>query len=279
MSSKLLSSHQFYKTYHQNLRSFCRCVRKFSNESNSNGRTTKPEVSEVSSEPPIHRWLDIRAGIFGPADQRLPLPGDVGLGKHLALSSYSEIHQRARTPDILNNLTNRTNYERQISTMYQLKTDKDILEPAMSQEEENLDGANLPSHVLECRAQECPELVKKDFLDLFPDMNLRNSNLTVVTLSQKTINDMSGWTEDVEVEREELIEQIEKVDFKLCGMLEHYYIDFINYLGKCQSCIFYYFVITESNEYYKGLHFDLPCSKAIGKKRWGINGHVGQIWT
>ena len=47
-----------------------------------------------------------------------------------------------------------------------------------------------------------------DFLDLFPDMNLRNRDLTVVTLSQKTLNDMSGWTEDVEVEREELIEQV-----------------------------------------------------------------------
>jgi len=285
MASKLLSSHQFYKTYHQNLRSFCRCVRKFSNESNSNGRTTKPEVSEVSSEPPIHRWLDIRAGIFGPADQRLPLPGDVGLGKHLALSSYSEIHQRARTPDILNNLTNRTNYERQISTMYQLKTDKDILEPAMSQEEENLDGANHPSHVLECRAQECPELVKKDFLDLFPDMNLRNSNLTVVTLSQKTINDMSGWTEDVEVEREELIEQFIMVAEEICSVLkkEHYWADFIDpcsgrpYLGQFTSATFF-----ETDERYRHLGFrieDLGCCKVISHKLWGTHVFVGAIFT
>lgn len=287
MASKLLTSHQFYRTYHQNLKSFCRCLRKFSRKSNSNGITSKSEVSEVASELSVNRWLDIRAGIFGPSDQRLPLPGDVGLSQHLEFSStvYPQIHQRSKTPDILNNLTNRTNYERQIATMYHLKTDKGIQVSAMSQEDDDLDGASNPSHILECRAQVCPELVKKDFLDLFPSINLRNTDLTVVTLSQKTINDMSGWSEEVEVEREELIEQFIMVAEEICSVLkkEHYWADFIDpcsgrpYLGQFTSATFF-----ETDERYRHLGFrieDLGCCKVISHKLWGANVFVGAIFT
>jgi len=287
MASKLLASQQYYRTYHKSFRCLSRCVRRFSNESNSNGRTAKPEVSEVASEPPPQRWLNIRAGIFGPADNRLPLPGDVGLGKHLDLGSvaYPELRHRSKTPDILNNLTNHTNYERQIATVYQLKTDREIQVSTMSQEDAELDGTSNSNHVLECRAQECPELVKKDFLDLFPDMNLRNRDLTVVTLSQKTLNDMSGWTEDVEVEREELIEQFIMVAEEICSALkkEHYWADFIDpcsgrpYLGQFTSATFF-----ETDERYRHLGFrieDLGCCKVISHKLWGTHVFVGAIFT
>jgi len=44
-----------------------------------------------------------------------------------------------------------------------------------------------------------------DFADLFPGRDVSFGPLTVVTLSQKTKNDMSGWSENVEYEREELV--------------------------------------------------------------------------
>ena len=44
-----------------------------------------------------------------------------------------------------------------------------------------------------------------DFADLFPSRDVTFGPLTVVTLTQKTKNDMSGWSEGVEYEREELI--------------------------------------------------------------------------
>ena len=44
-----------------------------------------------------------------------------------------------------------------------------------------------------------------DFSDLFPGRDITSGTLTVVTLTQKTQNDMSGWNEHVELEREELI--------------------------------------------------------------------------
>ena len=47
-----------------------------------------------------------------------------------------------------------------------------------------------------------------DFAELFPDINIMHGSFTVITISQKTINDMTGWSSDVEVEREDLLEHV-----------------------------------------------------------------------
>ena len=50
--------------------------------------------------------------------------------------------------------------------------------------------------------------INSDFQDLFPDRDLNNGNLTFITLSQKTVNDMTGWNSDVEAEREQLLDKV-----------------------------------------------------------------------
>ena len=48
-----------------------------------------------------------------------------------------------------------------------------------------------------------------DFRDLFPRYHLKDDdNLTVITLCQKTEHDMSGWSSEVEEERESLLQQV-----------------------------------------------------------------------
>ena len=48
-----------------------------------------------------------------------------------------------------------------------------------------------------------------EFQDLFPDRCLsRADHVTVITLSQRTQNDMSSWNEDVEQERENLLHNV-----------------------------------------------------------------------
>jgi len=45
-----------------------------------------------------------------------------------------------------------------------------------------------------------------EFRDLFPDRDL--TQLTAITLSQRTQNDMTSWSEDVERERENLLQSV-----------------------------------------------------------------------
>ena len=52
------------------------------------------------------------------------------------------------------------------------------------------------------------EILKTDFQDLFPDRDIRVGDLTVITLSQRTQNDMTSWSEHVEAEREQLLENV-----------------------------------------------------------------------
>lgn len=44
-----------------------------------------------------------------------------------------------------------------------------------------------------------------------------SGNLSVICLSQKTVSDMSTWSEDVEKEREILTEQFIGVAKEICG--------------------------------------------------------------
>lgn len=44
---------------------------------------------------------------------------------------------------------------------------------------------------------------------MFPDVV--SNNITVLTVTQKTVNDMTGWSEEVENEREGLIENVSHI--------------------------------------------------------------------
>ena len=51
-------------------------------------------------------------------------------------------------------------------------------------------------------------LFLSDFADLFPDRDIMFGDFTVISISQKTKADMTGWSEEVEVEREELLKSV-----------------------------------------------------------------------
>ena len=62
---------------------------------------------------------------------------------------------------------------------------------------------------VECSIQECPAFLQRSFMELFPDApNLGHSLVTVMTLSQRTQNDMTAWSPAVEKEREELLDHV-----------------------------------------------------------------------
>lgn len=56
--------------------------------------------------------------------------------------------------------------------------------------------------------QECPQFLQKGLMELFPGVKLKSQKLSVITLSEKTVHDMTGWSSNVEEEREQLLEHV-----------------------------------------------------------------------
>ena len=63
-----------------------------------------------------------------------------------------------------------------------------------------------PQGTVEMLIQDCPVSLVKGFIRLFP--GLESKTLTVITLCEKTKNDMTGWSHDVECERDLLLEHV-----------------------------------------------------------------------
>ncbi len=63
-------------------------------------------------------------------------------------------------------------------------------------------------HLFELRAHKCPVSLFKDFQAYFQLNSLSESDLTILTISFKTENDMATWSVDVDNERETLIKKV-----------------------------------------------------------------------
>ena len=127
-------------------------------------------------------------------------------------------------------------------------------------------------------------LILPDFAKLFPNRDVTSGQLTVVTLAQKTVNDMSGWSEAVEFEREELIACFIDAAKEVCSQLNQtgYWADFVDptsgrpYLGQYTNDTMF-----ETDERYRHLGFsieDLGCCKVISHRQWGTHTFVGEFW-
>ncbi|KFM80771.1 Methylmalonic aciduria and homocystinuria type D protein, mitochondrial, partial [Stegodyphus mimosarum] len=138
---------------------------------------------------------------------------------------------------------------------------------------------------IDCVAHDCPVLLRKDFADLFPNRNLNNDNLTVLTLCQKTENDMSSWSEDAEVERETLETFFVTAANTICGHLKRsgYWADFIHpNSGKPHLNPVTDAVMFATDLRYRRLGFtidDLGCCRIISHAIWGTHVFVGAIFT
>ncbi|KAH3894695.1 hypothetical protein DPMN_018852 [Dreissena polymorpha] len=144
-------------------------------------------------------WPDKKLGPFGPQDSRFPFPGNVG---H-TLESPSVARN-----DFLKGPRAAVNTE----AIFELLPDEHrgkILTQACDAIEA-MDEASSPSpdDLLECVAYDCPHFIRKDFADLFPEKNIMSGPFTVITISQKTKQDMTGWSEEVEKEREQLLKAV-----------------------------------------------------------------------
>lgn len=136
---------------------------------------------------------------------------------------------------------------------------------------------------VECITQPCPEQLKMDFCSMFPEAT--PSDLMLITVTQKTVNDMVYWSFAVEEEREQLLERFIDGAKKICSALqsEGFWADFIDpSSGLPFFGLYTNNTLFETDDRYRHLGFqteDLGCCRVIRHQLWGTNVFVGTIFT
>lgn len=265
--------------YLPNIRSAVKHFRAFSWQSSGQNQEAYKVVGDNNSDS-VTIWPDSKLGPFGPQDKRFPFPGTVGTTvRHKARTGPAPPVREYVNPD---SLFDQLPVERQGRVLQQAQEEVEYLE-------ETCDGSTaVPTadDMLECVAYECPQIMRKDFADLFPWMDIMHGHFTIVTISQKTHNDMTGWSMDVEAEREKLLASFVQGASDICQELHKagYWADFIDpscgkpYLSTEHTNATLY----ETDERYRKLGFeidDLGCCKVIRHHIWGTHSYIGCLFT
>ncbi|KAI4903960.1 hypothetical protein NFI96_013326 [Prochilodus magdalenae] len=235
-------------------------------------------------------WPDETMGPFGPQDKRFQLPGNVGFGCHLegiAQQRPTSVHRTV--PDVL---TAPSSCERHEFVMAQFVSEFHEKEDTSSSQSVSSVEQYFDHSKVECAIQSCPELLKRDFESMFPEAP--SSGMMVVTVTQKTKNDMTAWSEEVDQEREELLAKFITGAKEICLALqaEGFWADFIDpssgladphrttteqFFGSYTNNALF-----ETDERYRHLGFqieDLGCCKVIRHSLWGTRVFVGTVFT
>lgn len=264
---------------------FCSLVKRVINpRAFSTAGSSGSDESHVATAPPdiCSRtvWPDETMGPFGPQDQRFQLPGNIGFDCHLNGTASQKKSQAHKTlPDVLAEPLSTERHEFVMAQYVNEFQDSDVpVEQEINSAETYFESARV-----ECAIQTCPELLRRDFESLFPEV--ANSKLMILTVTQKTEHDMTVWSEEVEVEREVLLEKFINGAKEICYALraEGYWADFIDpssglaFFGPYTNNTLF-----ETDERYRHLGFsvdDLGCCKVIRHSLWGTHVVVGSIFT
>jgi len=271
MAARLLSRRVMYLPNFRAAVEHFRAFSWYNNENSSHYRYVARNESDTSTV-----WPDETLGPFSPQDKRFFLPGSVGTLEQMALVVPPVQPKETISPE---SLFQQLPVERQGLILQQAQSEVEFLE------EMNPSSKPTADDMLECVAHDCPELIRKEFADLFPQRDIMNGSLSVITISQRTEEDMTKWAESVETEREKLLETFIDGATEICQALQlaGYWGDFIDpasgkpYLGPHTNGTLY-----ETDERYRKFGFDiedLGCCKVIRHQLWGTHAYVGCIFT
>lgn len=215
----------------------------------------------------------------------LPLPGNIGIDyDSLGVSNDDEPKRNYQSlAGALLNLENEVLRKNNLLNQFVETT---------LEEEENLSkecfislNQDQNDNKVECRIVTCPPTLKKGFQRLFSMISDADVNLTVVTISQETENDMAVWSMEVEDERETLfstfIENAKEIVDRIeeCG----YWADFIDpSSGQAYHGEYKNETLFETDDRFNQLGFhveDLGCCKALSHQKWGTRVFVGVLFT
>ncbi|XP_060683071.1 metabolism of cobalamin associated Db isoform X1 [Hemiscyllium ocellatum] len=226
-------------------------------------------------------WPDEKMGPFGPQDHRFQLPGNIGFGSHInGIANQKKISTNRTLPDLL---TEPLMSEKHEFILAQFVNEFQGNEAEPQPQEFTAAENYFENAKVECAIQTCPELLRKDFQSMFPEAPV--AGFTVLTVTQRSVNDMTIWNEAVEEEREQLLEKFINGAKEICYALrsEGYWADFIDpssglaYFGPYTNNTLF-----ETDERYRHLGFrieDLGCCKVIQHKIWGTHVFVGSLFT
>jgi len=311
LSRSLHSSRNHLIAYLPSLSAAATYFRAFCSDYDRSGRTVNVEImvesaSDKNEGLPLTSW-----GPLGAGDARFPLPGQMGIGTVDAENAEEQFQAplllgRPKPSDLM---TSELPLDRHVDIFHQLKgqipnlmkerskevkrDDVESLEKRLlnkdgnSQEEPVVPNSSdaTSDYLLECSFFECPTLLKKDFNALFPEMDLTHTDFTVITLCQKTLNDMTGWSEDVDNEREELLHSFFDAAQSMADTLKTagFWADFIDpSSGKPFLSAYTNATLFETDERFRHLGFeieDLGCCKVIRHHTWGTHAYVGCVFT
>lgn len=227
-------------------------------------------------------WPDDLMGPFGPQDQRFQLPGNTGFQCHL--EGVRQPDGGVIAPRILPDLlASPSSSDRHDFILAQFMGESLANDDSASPQSPSTAQQYFNNSTVECAVQSCPELLKKDFQSMFPEAP--SSGMMVVTVTQKSRNDMTAWSAEVEQEREQLLAQFVDGAKEICLTLQSqgFWADFIEpssglaFFGSYTNNTLF-----ETDERYRLLGFrieDLGCCRVIRHSLWGTNAFVGTIFT
>ncbi|XP_061648355.1 metabolism of cobalamin associated Db isoform X2 [Phyllopteryx taeniolatus] len=133
---------------------------------------------------------------FGVKDQLYFMPGNMGFECHLQGSERKTRLIKKMVPDLL---PTPSSPEKCMSGLLIKEFFDDPTTNHNTNKEMNIES-------VECLIQSCPEKLKQDLKYLFPEAP--SCHVTVVTVTQKTKNDMTAWCSAVEEERDHMLDKM-----------------------------------------------------------------------
>lgn len=250
-------------------------IRNFSRQEDSE----PGKLFAISDQAKPVTWPDEKMGPLNVPDLRFALPGNIG--------TIETSEEPKNDTELKSDILPEGNQQRHLTVISQLIAESDYLDPDDKPSTEMADcmlRKYFENARVELTIQDCPDMILRDFASLFPDLPT-SGKLTVVTITQRTKNDMSGWSEDVEVERDQLLGDFIVTATEICHLLKahQHWCDFIDpssgqpHFGPYTNTTFY-----ETDERYRHFGFrieDLGCCKVIYHKKWGSKVFVGSIFT
>ncbi|XP_036370638.1 methylmalonic aciduria and homocystinuria type D homolog, mitochondrial isoform X1 [Octopus sinensis] len=217
-------------------------------------------------------WTDPNNGIY-PINRSFPLPGNTGLSESY-LKKFNNAVAATITTTTPAPVTNASSVPRTVITEYKYL-----------KEDTGRAAGFQDSDILECIVQSCPETLKKSFSTLFHDRDIMKDKFTVITISQKTENDMATFNINVKKERESLHQSFMEGAKIISDSLKElgFWADYLDTsTGKLFESPHPHEVMLETDERYRYLGFDIEdiiCCHVISHHKWGTHAYVGCLFT